>query len=489
MAPVSATSKITKVRLNFDPENPEAGGVFLPEIFTATKVTRTGETNADGGPVYKTEVIRYDNAKGDNPIVIATSSSISRNDNRGNENYDSRLVPTDNATPAEKVSMGLAIRNAQLDQVRSVQDQVASSPKENRELFKVGGSGSQTENSDLPPVISEEAPSVPVQDSAPGGNNSTDNSFPPPPPARSSFQTFIYPADIGKTGQDTIKFSILERKPRGELNTGGGRTDPATRTQAAVVLPIPGNLSDQNNVSYKESSLNALQLAGAEDLINAMTQDGTGQIGKNISSVLTSATSTGNNDLVKKLIASKAASSALNLRGTNELLSRTTGTILNPNMELLFNSPTLRSFGFVFKLSPRSQPEAETVIAILRFFKQSMVPRVAEGNLFLQSPSSFKVEYMHRGNANHPGLNRFKECALENCQVNYTPEGTYNTMRDGIMPSYELTLRFRELDPVFSSDYDQADQNPTGSRFATFRENAAENAAIQPRFGSSGIGF
>ena len=118
-----------------------------------------------------------------------------------------------------------------------------------------------------------------------------------------------------------------------------------------------------------------------------------------------------------------------------------------------------------------------------------MVPWVAEGNLFLQSPSSFKVEYMHRGNANHPGLNRFKECALENCQVNYTPEGTYNTMRDGIMPSYELSLRFRELDPVYSNDYDQADQNPTGSRFATFRENAAENAAIQPRFGSSGIGF
>ena len=35
---------------------------------------------------------------------------------------------TENATAAEKANMGLAIRNAQLDQVRSVQDQVASSP-------------------------------------------------------------------------------------------------------------------------------------------------------------------------------------------------------------------------------------------------------------------------------------------------------------------------------------------------------------------------
>ena len=488
MAPVSATSKITKVRLNYDPENPEAGGVFLPEIFTATKVTRTGETNADGGPVYKTEVIRYDNAKGDNPVVIATSSSISRDDNRGNENYDSRLVPTENATAAEKVSMGLAIRNAQLDQVRSVQDQVASSPQENRELFKVGGSGSQTENSDLPPVISDEAPSVPVQDSAPGGNNSTDNSFPPPPPARSSFQTFIYPADIGKTGQDTIKFSILERKPKGNISSGGGRTDPATRTQAAVVLPIPGNLTDQNNVSYKESSLNALQLAGSQDLIKTLTDDG-GELGKNITKVLGTAVGS-NNETVKAAIAAKAASTALNIPGgLNELLSRTQGTILNPNMELLFSSPTLRSFGFVFKLSPRSDGEAKTVIAIIRFFKQSMVPKVKEGNLFLQSPSSFKVEYMHRGTEGHPGLNKFKECALENCQVNYTPEGTYNTMRDGIMPSYELSLRFRELDPVYSSDYDQQDADAKGGGFATFRTDAAENRALQNRIGDSGIGF
>jgi len=488
MAPVSATSKITKVRLNYDPENPEAGGVFLPEIFTATKVTRTGETNADGGPVYKTEVIRYDNAKGDNPKVIATSSSITRNNNRGNENYDSRLIPTENATPAEKVSMGLAIRNAQLDQVRSVQDQVASSPKENRELFKVGGSGSQTENSDLPPVISEEAPSVPVQDSAPGGNNSTDNSFPPPPPARSSFQTFIYPADIGKTGQDTIKFSILERKPKGNISSGGGRTDPATRTQAAVVLPIPGNLTDQNNVSYKESSLNALQLAGAEDLISSLTDDG-GKLGQNITKVLGTAVGS-NNETVAAALAAKATSSALNIPGgLNALLSRTQGTILNPNMELLFSSPTLRSFGFVFKLSPRSDGEAKTVIAIIRFFKQAMVPKVKEGNLFLQSPSSFKVEYMHRGTEGHPGLNKFKECALENCQVNYTPEGTYNTMRDGIMPSYELSLRFRELDPVYSNDYDQEDTEAKGGGFATFRTDAAENRALQNRIGDSGIGF
>ena len=457
MAPVSATSKITKVRLNFDPENPEAGGVFLPEIFTATKVTRTGETNTDGkgGPVYKTEVIRYDNAKGDNPVVIATSSSISRDDNRGNENYDSRLVPTENATAAEKANMGLAIRNAQLDQVRSVQDQVASSPLDNRELFKVGGNGSQTENPDLPPVTSEEAPSIPVQETAPLGNNSA---FPPPPPARAAAANFIYPEDLGSSGQDTIKFSLVKREPLG-IQAEGTRSSPIERTLGFVVLPIPGNLQDSNSVAYKQSSLNALQLAAAEDLQKFISGLGNENEKSSIVKAFTDATSGDNITNLKSLIGTKAAAAALNIPGgASALLARTSGTILNPNMELLFDSPTLRSFGFSFKLSPRSSTEANQVLGIIRFFKQAMVPKVSErGNLFLGSPDSFKVEYLFANKSAHPGLNKFKECALETVQVNYTPEGTYNSLRDGVMPSYEMELRFRELDPILDRDYEEGE--------------------------------
>jgi len=466
MAPVSATSKITKVRLNFDPENPEAGGVFLPEIFTATKVTRTGETNTDGkgGPVYKTEVIRYDNAKGDNPVVIATSSSISRDDNRGNENYDSRLVPTENATAAEKANMGLAIRNAQLDQVRSVQDQVASSPLDNRELFKVGGNGSQTENPDAPPVSTDEAPSIPVQETSPTGNNSA---F-PPPRARPEVAGFIYPEDLGSSGQDTIKFSLIKREPMG-IQAGGRRSLPIDRTLGFVVLPIPGNLQDSNSVAYKQSSLNALQLAAAEDVNDFITGIKDKKFDDSSLVKTFRDVKVGDNlNRAKSLIGSKAAAAALNIPGgANALLARTSGIILNPNMELLFDSPTLRSFGFSFKLSPRSSTEARQVISIIRFFKQAMVPKAKEGNLFLGSPDSFKVEYLFANKGAHPGLNKFKECALETVQVNYTPEGTYNSLRDGIMPSYEMELRFRELDPILDRDYDQSDADSTSIPLAT----------------------
>ena len=37
--------------------------------------------------------------------------------------------------------------------------------------------------------------------------------------------------------------------------------------------------------------------------------------------------------------------------------------------------------------------------------------------------------------------------------ANYTPEGNYATFEDGVMTSYDVTLSFSELEPVFNNDY------------------------------------
>ena len=50
-------------------------------------------------------------------------------------------------------------------------------------------------------------------------------------------------------------------------------------------------------------------------------------------------------------------------------------------------------------------------------------------------------------------LNLFKECALLNCGVQYTPDGNYSTFEDGVMTAYQITLGLQELEPVFSNDY------------------------------------
>ena len=49
-----------------------------------------------------------------------------------------------------------------------------------------------------------------------------------------------------------------------------------------------------------------------------------------------------------------------------------TGQVLNPNMELLFQGPTLRTVNFNFKLCPRELDEAGMCRNIIKFFKRNM---------------------------------------------------------------------------------------------------------------------
>jgi len=141
--------------------------------------------------------------------------------------------------------------------------------------------------------------------------------------------------------------------------------------------------------------------------------------------------------------------------GVQNLLSRATGQVLNPNLELLFNGPALRSFNFTFKLSPRSGTEADEVKKIINFFKKNMAVRVVEGNIFLKSPYVFQIKYW-KGTSEHQSINLIKTCALQSCSVDYTPLGSYMTYEDeaATMVSYNISLQFQEIEPVYSDDYD-----------------------------------
>ena len=83
---------------------------------------------------------------------------------------------------------------------------------------------------------------------------------------------------------------------------------------------------------------------------------------------------------VATAVGTAIAASAAGVDG-QALLARTTGMVMNPNMELLFKGPTLRPFSFKFKLSPRGQTEADNIIQIIRFFKQGSAPIRSKSNL------------------------------------------------------------------------------------------------------------
>ena len=281
---------------------------------------------------------------------------------------------------------------------------------------------------------------------------------------RNNFQgpdgPLIFPAAIAKSSQDIIQFNMMEYVSKGMGNTNKGKFNIGERnknrkTIGRVILPIPAGIQDNNQVSWSEDKMNALDV----ELAN-IALEGIENLGAGVDAAVQAANKLAQNAgdvgiAVKTALAGEAIQK-------NNLLSRTTGAILNPNMELLFNAPMLRPFQFSFQLAPRNKAEAKTVISIIRFFKQGMAAIRTKSNLFLKSPHTFRLEYKYRGegrNIEHPYLNKFKECALRGLTVNYTPNGNYSTLNDGVMMTYQIGMEFSELEPVFNDDYGMGYQN------------------------------
>ena len=140
------------------------------------------------------------------------------------------------------------------------------------------------------------------------------------------------------------------------------------------------------------------------------------------------------------------------------VLARNSGQVLNPNMELLFNGPTLRQFNYQFKLTPRFKEEAQVVRTIIKAFKRNMAPK-GENGVFLKTPNIFEIQYVGKAK---DYLNRMKLCALTGVGVNYTGDGNWATYQDGSPISMLLTLSFKEVMPIYNEDYAGYDDDSDG---------------------------
>ena len=283
-------------------------------------------------------------------------------------------------------------------------------------------------------------------------------------------KVYRYPNQEIYEDTDYLRIAIVNYTPVGEQLVGR-RDERRKKTSAkeriaTVLLPMPSNLVDNNAVSYTNDSLNALAAAiagGSADIMTEGAKLNFSDLGEKLQKRITD-TGMGfgeAKDLITRQLSSQAAAIFGGNVSLNQIQARTDGTIFNPNMELLFNGPTLRSFKFQFKMTPRNDDEMKQIKSIIRSFKKNMSPKIvpnkegatAAGTLYLKTPSIFELTYM-QGGKKHNFLHNFKQCFLENMSVNYTGEGTYSTYDDGTPISMIMDLQFKETEPVYDSDYD-----------------------------------
>ena len=304
---------------------------------------------------------------------------------------------------------------------------------------------------------------------------------------------FRYPLEALTETTDYLQFTIVEYQSTKQRSGGSlvgspgsrrigpqGTKDKATKILGSIILQMPSNIQDGNAVDYGESKMNTLigAAAGAIGSVINKTGEAVNELGKGdqegaknkmgeLSGDLKKTLGTDSSlfDAAAQFTTAKATSAALGALGGNvstaQLLARETGNIFNPNMELLFNGPTLRSFNFSFKMTPRSPSEAEECKNIIRSFKLNMAPKtkntgsIGGSGVFLKTPNVFELRYK-KGGREHPFLHKFKQCFLTNISVNYTGEGVYTTYDDATPVSMNLDLTFKELEPIYDVDYDDA---------------------------------
>ena len=271
--------------------------------------------------------------------------------------------------------------------------------------------------------------------------------------------TLVYPVALRTSTQDFLKIEKLAYAPKkrdsGNASGWGERNPNRSKDGPAIILPIPGGINSTDTVSWGGDKMDPAATAMANIALTSVNE-GLGAGVDETQKALTTATKAPE---MKKALSTAIAGSA---SGTGaQLLQRTEGAIINPNMELLFKDPGLRDFNFSYKFTPRSSQEAQTIIKIIRFFKEGMAVKKSESNLFLKAPNTWRLAYKHRGQ-DHKYLNKFKECAMKSFTVDYTPDGNYATFDDGVMTSYDITMAFSELDPIFSNDYENIPSNEIG---------------------------
>jgi len=257
------------------------------------------------------------------------------------------------------------------------------------------------------------------------------------------------------------------------VTKGLGRGTNIKKYLGTVKMPIPNQLRTANGVSWGEGRANAFEAASFLGAFNTIRGAISGK--KNIGDVFRDVAGTAKNLGIafasgeagdaNTLLASAAARAALasiNINtDPNQFMTRATGKAINPNLELLFAGPKLRSFQFSFQFAPQNIEDAAVTRRIMRFFKQGMLPsRGMQSDLFLMSPNVFRLSFMN-GQDKIRSLNSFKLCALTSCQIDFTPDGSYQAYDDPSVISQpvrsQMTLGFTELTPIFWDDYESDD--------------------------------
>ena len=301
------------------------------------------------------------------------------------------------------------------------------------------------------------------------------------------FQFGKYPKPFGKDVQDIVGTNDNEwaiKKLRGKNQLGLNYYNESAKALRVngppVMLPIPQDVANEIQQTWQGKQFTALGRAAVS----------AAAAGKFSSARTVLGDVKGNLVALQKSLTGLALNTLPGVGGNisfNDLAGSTRGIVINPNAELLYDSPQMREVGMVFKMVASNKQESQQIYKICQTFRQNASPQYGgmdendpeewqktkeqflkmatkgkEGTKvkenqwgdmynFIRVPNLCKFTFM-KGHNVHPWLVQFKPCAISNVEVSYTPDGTYATHPDGAPVSVEIRLSFMETKVVFAQE-------------------------------------
>jgi len=274
---------------------------------------------------------------------------------------------------------------------------------------------------------------------------------------------------------DYVLFQFYDYKPpfgKGATKTNGtfdynqsSSYQTASNGYQPIALYMPEDISSGFRAQWTGKSMSSL----AVDSLRAMGQDGFGN--KALGAIGTISNFAERMGALAGATALQKATTKISgdALSFDDIFGSVSGSILNPNTELLFNSIDLRNFTLNFKLVPRNTTEAGRINSIVEQFQRATLPERAPGQVmgfnqsgtnntgvnlgFIGMPKLVRVSFMHK-NAENTKLPRFKMCAITNVDINYTPDGSFSTYTgsDGQPVAIGLSMGFQETKICFSEE-------------------------------------
>jgi hypothetical protein len=238
-------------------------------------------------------------------------------------------------------------------------------------------------------------------------------------------------------------------------------------------LPLPTELRDDTTVGYSPVNLETVG-----DILAGRNNTMTGAVTRSAGQLVSGALSSSSKGFGRMLDRGGAALGLLNSaqesvigavqsllppEQINSAIQQQNGVAPNPNPSVQFQGPVLRDFTLSWAFYPKNSGESDVIDKVIRKLKARALPSLdAGGGAILKYPHICQLNFFpwdeestHPNGWTDKSIIKIKQCFMSGVNVNYNAFGTPSFFEGTKLPiSYQLTISFKEIDYLLSSDWD-----------------------------------